>query len=545
MALDDHHDPVMPLADRHRAGSAPKHAGSKRLRMATVMLDATSVGVAWLAALLLMGSDVGVFESALVILTAVVTHWIAFERAGLYLSRVSAIRLEEMTRALRSVAAVSVSLFLVARMSTLWAPGSVVAVAGAFTLCLLFAQRSALRAWLLRQRAAGRFCRTVVLIGTNDEAVAMYDIISQHPELGYIVVGVYGDEGEAARRGLGALYRGDEHAASWHVHDEGTTGAIVAASSLDAGSLNRITRELLAVGAHVQLSSRLAGFASRRLQAQSIAYEPIIYLQRLQLARWQTFVKRSIDIVLGLLILAPASLVIAAFAAAVKLEDRGPAFFKQTRIGKDGKPFQVLKLRTMVTDAEDRLARLQAESNERGGPLFKMESDPRFTRIGRFMDLTSINKLPQLWNVVRGEMNIVGPRPALPDEHAAFDGALQTRTVVRPGITGLWQVEARDNPSFDAYRRFDLHYVENWSVSLDLMILVATAESVLARLVRMARANPAPALADSARNPARIERVEPGARTHTGHEERRAGVDRRASPRPRLHSGDASGTLSD
>ncbi|MDG2113110.1 MAG: hypothetical protein P8N02_10910, partial [Actinomycetota bacterium] len=163
-------------------------------------------------------------------------------------------------------------------------PAGVAAMAASSTLALVFAGRAVLRAWLLSQRSAGRFCPSVVIIGTSDEAAAMYDILSQHPELGFDVVGVYGDRSQADRLGLGGLWRGDELSTSADVSAHNITGAIAAASSLDASSLNRVTRELLVVGAHVQLSSRLAGFASRRLQAQSIAYEPIIYLERLQLA---------------------------------------------------------------------------------------------------------------------------------------------------------------------------------------------------------------------------------------------------------------------
>jgi len=506
MTIVDPPDPVMPLAAERRGGqhSRPRLFGSQRLRIAGVAIDLVAIALAWAAALALVGrpSDAGQATAALG--AALAVHWIAFEKMGLYRSRITAIRLEEMTRVLRGVVASSVTLYLIGRLTSLWVPPLATAVATVATLGLVFAGRSVLRAWLLGQRAAGRFCRSVVIVGANDEAAAMYDILSQHPELGYDVVGIYGDEAEANRLGLGELWRGDVHSASWHVHADKITGAIVAASALDGPSLNRITRELLAVGAHVQLSSRLAGFASRRLQAQSIAYEPVIYLERLELARWQTAVKRTLDLMIAAIALLPASLVIVVFALLVKLEDRGPAIFRQARIGRGGQPFQVLKLRTMVVDAEARLAKLQSESNERSGPLFKMERDPRFTRVGRFMDLTSINELPQLWNVIRGDMSIVGPRPALAAEFADFDTALQTRAVVRPGITGLWQVEARDNPSFDAYRRFDLHYVENWSVSLDIVILVATAESVLSRLLRMARGVPAVPAGSAIRNPPRV-----------------------------------------
>jgi lipopolysaccharide/colanic/teichoic acid biosynthesis glycosyltransferase len=157
--------------------------------------------------------------------------------------------------------------------------------------------------------------------------------------------------------------------------------------------------------------------------------------------------------------------------------------FKQKRVGKGGELFSMLKFRSMVTDAEARLADLTTD-NERVGPLFKLEGDPRVTRIGRFIRATSLDELPQLLNVLRGDMSVVGPRPALPAEVAQFDNRLLDRLQMPPGITGLWQVEARDNPHFGAYRRLDLFYVDNWSLNLDLVILVATIEQVLSKAVR-------------------------------------------------------------
>ena len=145
---------------------------------------------------------------------------------------------------------------------------------------------------------------------------------------------------------------------------------------------------------------------------------------------------------------------------------------------------EVLKLRTMVPNAAQMQDDL-AEMNEReGGPLFKATNDPRVTRIGRLLRDTSIDEIPQLWDVLTGRMSLVGPRFAMPKEAALFDEELQRRTVMRPGITGLWQTEARDNPSFSAYRRLDLLYVDNWSLGLDLAILANTAHAVTARAVR-------------------------------------------------------------
>jgi lipopolysaccharide/colanic/teichoic acid biosynthesis glycosyltransferase len=178
--------------------------------------------------------------------------------------------------------------------------------------------------------------------------------------------------------------------------------------------------------------------------------------------------------------------VLAVAAILIKARDRGPVFFRQTRIGRDGEPFTVLKLRTMCADAEARLEEVKA-LNERSGPLFKMEHDPRVTPVGRILRATSIDELPQLFNVLSGRMSLVGPRPALPDEVATFDAELLGRLQVRPGITGLWQVEARDNPSFDSYRRLDLFYVENWSLLLDIVVLIDTVPAVIERAVTVLR----------------------------------------------------------
>jgi lipopolysaccharide/colanic/teichoic acid biosynthesis glycosyltransferase len=172
-------------------------------------------------------------------------------------------------------------------------------------------------------------------------------------------------------------------------------------------------------------------------------------------------------------------------ALGIKLQDLGPVMFKQCRVGRNGAPFVLYKLRTMREGAEGEMADL-LDLNARDGPLTKFSHDPRVTVFGRVLRATSIDELPQLWNVLNGTMSLVGPRPALADEVAHFDVELRARESVRPGITGLWQVEGRDNPSFAAYRRFDLFYLQNWSVALDLMILLGTAESVVTRILRAA-----------------------------------------------------------
>jgi len=215
-----------------------------------------------------------------------------------------------------------------------------------------------------------------------------------------------------------------------------------------------------------------------------MAYEPLLYLEPVTLSKLQIATKRVFDVVVAsvsLLLLSPLLLLIAFL---IRRHDKGPALFAQLRVGQGGRPFRVLKFRTMVVNAEDELAGIR-HGNERVGPLFKMENDPRVTRLGRFLRHSSIDELPQLINVLRGEMSLVGPRPALPEEVATFDDRLLQRNRVRPGITGLWQVEARDNPSFRAYRRLDLFYVDNWSLVLDMIIVVGTVEQLIARMLKL------------------------------------------------------------
>jgi lipopolysaccharide/colanic/teichoic acid biosynthesis glycosyltransferase len=210
----------------------------------------------------------------------------------------------------------------------------------------------------------------------------------------------------------------------------------------------------------------------------------MFYLEPARLRRWEEVTKRTIDLTLAGLGLVVGSPVLLACAVAVRLQDGGSPFFRQVRVGRGGAHFTLLKLRTMVPDAEDQVVELGAQ-NQRDGILFKLDDDPRVTRVGRLLRATSLDELPQLINVLRGEMSLVGPRPALPSEVAQFDERLLARHQVTPGVTGLWQVEAREVPGLGAYTRLDLFYVENWSVLLDLAILIATMSAVVTRAVRV------------------------------------------------------------
>lgn len=197
-----------------------------------------------------------------------------------------------------------------------------------------------------------------------------------------------------------------------------------------------------------------------------------------QRSRLAAFGKRLFDIVVSALALLAIAPVLAVVAIAIKADDGGPVLFKQRRIGRNGIPFEMLKFRSMVLNAEELKADL-VDSSERSGPLFKMSNDPRITPIGRVIRELSIDELPQLLNILRGDMSLVGPRPALPDEAAQFDATLQRRAIVTPGLTGLWQAEARSDADFGRFRDLDLRYVSTASPALDLWIILATATEIL------------------------------------------------------------------
>jgi exopolysaccharide biosynthesis polyprenyl glycosylphosphotransferase len=456
-----------------------------RLRSLLVTIDVAALALAWGITLVpwpYSGRPELVSLGVAATLT-LVGVWI-IHLNGLYLARNATMRTMEMARIGRSVMVLGLVAFAGSRLFHVRLGSGRVAgeiVVGTLaSLGFLLVGRSTYRAWLSTARRGGKYVRDVIVIGTNREAYELVALFADHTELGFRVAGVLGDRDEAIANDLGNLWCGIPIDAPHVLSARKATGVLVAMGTLDADSLTDMVRVLHAAGAHVHISSGLRRIDHRRLRALPLAYEPLFYVEPWALPGRQLVAKRAVDLLcagLVVLLTAPVLLVIALL---VKLQDRGPVFFSQTRVGTNGELFKLYKFRTMVVDAEARLAGLVG-GNERMGPLFKMANDPRVTRVGRFLRASSLDELPQVFNVLKGDMSLVGPRPALPGEVEKFDDELQDRTRVKPGITGLWQIEARDNPSFAAYRRLDLYYVENWSVSLDIVILLATIEHVVTR----------------------------------------------------------------
>jgi exopolysaccharide biosynthesis polyprenyl glycosylphosphotransferase len=188
--------------------------------------------------------------------------------------------------------------------------------------------------------------------------------------------------------------------------------------------------------------------------------------------------KGTFDRVVAALALLCLSPLIITIAALVRFTSKGPAFYKQVRVGKDGKTFRMVKFRSMHVGADAQVAELAAHNDMADGVLFKIRDDPRVTRVGRWLRKFSLDELPQLFNIVGGTMSLVGPRPPLPSEVALYEGGVHRRLLVKPGLTGLWQVSGRSDLSWEESVRLDLHYVENWSLGLDLLLLLKTARAV-------------------------------------------------------------------
>ncbi|MGH9150918.1 MAG: sugar transferase [Acidimicrobiales bacterium] len=446
--------------------AAPRQVGLRRVLVAS---DVAVVAAVWFAVLGPLGGYAGGttrgLAASLVVVTAGALGLMMSHK--LYLARVCRVRAVELSRVLRVSVVTAVAALLVGHRWGVDLPTPLLAFAVLAMASGLATSRGCYAVWLRQRRSRGRSTRPVIVVGDAEESHTLVTLLRRHPELGFEAAATVGPAGDVMRA----------------LREHRSDTVVLSTSAFDRTELNRVTRRLLEAGVHIHLSTGLSGFDHRRLRAQPLAREPLFYLEPLTVTPWQRVAKRAVDLVGSVVGLAVSVPVLVVAAVAIRLEDGGPVVFRHRRIGLDGDEFTIYKLRTMVPDA-DRQLHLVAAANQRTGPLFKSHHDPRVTRVGRVLRATSIDELPQLVNVLLGTMSLVGPRPALAHEVAQFDPELRTRERVRPGITGLWQIEGRDDPSFEAYRRLDLFYVENWSLELDLVILLATAKAVVVQAMR-------------------------------------------------------------
>jgi exopolysaccharide biosynthesis polyprenyl glycosylphosphotransferase len=256
--------------------------------------------------------------------------------------------------------------------------------------------------------------------------------------------------------------------------------AVLACPQLDGPALRRLAWDLEPSGADLIVAPTLVDVAGPRLSIRPVEGLPLLHVDQPTFTGLRRLLKAGFDRCLAGLALVALSPLLAVIALAVKVNSPGPVLFRQVRVGRLGQEFTILKFRSMVADAERRMDEV-VQLNQGDGPLFKAHADPRITRVGAFLRRTSLDELPQLVNVMLGQMSLVGPRPHLAAEVALFGSDMTRRMLVKPGLTGLWQVSGRSDLTWDESVRVDLRYVENWSFMLDLAILWKTLFVVLRR----------------------------------------------------------------
>jgi exopolysaccharide biosynthesis polyprenyl glycosylphosphotransferase len=258
-----------------------------------------------------------------------------------------------------------------------------------------------------------------------------------------------------------------------------TSVAVTASGEVTGRALRRLSWELEGTGVDILVAPALTDIAGPRIHIRPVAGLPLLHVEEPELSGGRRLLKGLFDrsvALAAILLLLP---VLVTLGLAVRLSSSGPTVFRQTRVGRGGRQFTILKFRSMYTDAEAKLETLLMQNERAEGLLFKIRKDPRVTPVGRFLRRYSLDELPQLFNVLRGDMSLVGPRPPLPSEVERYESEVHRRLLVKPGLTGLWQVSGRSDLTWEESVRLDLEYVENWSLALDAMILWKTLFAVV------------------------------------------------------------------
>ncbi|WP_457001483.1 sugar transferase [Geodermatophilus sp. SYSU D00814] len=357
-----------------------------------------------------------------------------------------------------------------------------VVVAVPAALLLTAVGRHVLRRYVHRLRGHGRCLRTVLAVGRTNAVADLVRQLERDRHCGMVVVSACVPEPPVGTTlaGTDVPVAGDLRAAARLARELDVDAVAVTSSSETAAVyLRRLSWELEGSGIELLVAPGLMEVAGPRMHVRPFIGLPLVHVEEPVFTGPKRLVKELIDRVaagLALVVLLP---VLLAVAVAVRLDSSGPVLFRQVRVGRQGRTFSMLKFRTMCVDAEQRRAELAARNQNGDGPLFKVADDPRVTRVGRVLRRYSLDELPQLCNVLTGRMSLVGPRPPLPDEVAVYDDSVARRLLVKPGLTGLWQVSGRSDLTWDEAVRLDLRYVENWSLALDLQILWKTFHAVV------------------------------------------------------------------
>jgi exopolysaccharide biosynthesis polyprenyl glycosylphosphotransferase len=355
----------------------------------------------------------------------------------------------------------------------------------ALPLCTILGvvARYSMRQVLHRSWARGERLHRVILVGHERAVADMTRRLRDERHHGLGVIGAClpgGIDANTFASGLPPVYGSFHDVAQAVSRSDADTVVVLACPEIDGAALRRMAWQLERDAVDLIVASTLVDVAGDRIAIRPVDGLPMLHVEHPRLKGSGRAFKAAFDRVGALALLVVASPVLAVVAALIRFLPgaAGPAIFRQERIGKDGRPFMLYKFRTMHVDAEARLAELQTLNDHDGG-LFKMRHDPRVTPLGHWLRRFSVDEVPQLWNVVKGDMSLVGPRPPLASEVAGYPADMRRRLVVKPGLTGLWQVSGRSDLSWEESIRLDIAYVENWSLAMDLAILARTVRAVV------------------------------------------------------------------
>jgi exopolysaccharide biosynthesis polyprenyl glycosylphosphotransferase len=434
-------------------------------------------------ALLALGGPVQPLGPVAIFNTLAILIWLAlFGNAGLYDPRRLVNAADEFKLVLQAVATGTVAATFAAFALKVPTQRSWVLAAWVGCTFAVLATRFAYRLILRAMRRSGTLVNRLLIVGAGREGRDLCRAVTRARWLGFQVVGFLDDTRPPGLVAAGlpeVLGSSTDIREAVRVH--GAHAVLVAGGSVATDTTERVYRDLQGLPVDLHLSTGVLGVAASRVAVQRFDDVPVLGLRRAELTRRQRVVKRAFDLVVAGLLVAALSPVLFACAIAVRLTSAGPVLFRQRRFGRNGAIFHIHKFRSMVADAEHRQPALRAIGNEADGPLFKLHRDPRITPVGRILRTWSLDELPQLFDVLRGHMSLVGPRPFVTHEVDLADPWARTRLRVKPGVTGLWQVAGRHRLPFDDLVRYDLFYVENWSLAMDLFVLLRTIPAVLFR----------------------------------------------------------------
>lgn len=404
--------------------------------------------------------------------------WLGLVIARLYDERRTRDPAEELRRSVYGVTLGAALAVLVAFSADFPLSRGWILAAWGIALLAVVASRRIVRKVIYALHRRGRLRRRALVVGADATGIELMEAVERAPWEGLDVVGFVSLDPRPLDPSLEPMVVGDVSHLREMVTVLRVSDVLVAPTVGARSRLPEVVAALDGVPVDLFVAPGVEGYLPDRLSVQPMGDRPLLAVERIELHQTARAVKRSMDVLLGGLLLLLAAPVIAVCAAAIKVDSPGPVFFRQQRVGLAGRPFRMWKFRSMVVDAESLVDELRGR-NEAEGLLFKLKDDPRVTRVGRFLRRVSLDELPQLFNVVAGTMSLVGPRPPLRDEVERYDDRLGRRLLIKPGMTGLWQVSGRHELSFEDYIRFDILYVQNWSVAFDLYILAKTIPAVL------------------------------------------------------------------